>query len=266
MVPAQGPGAAVRSTVSGHRPGQRQRTGVAQDRPRRAVAGPNSARYRSSTTSVTRSSRLDRTPPRHRCRRPRRGGSTRLQNWWVVATVAASNPASASPSRSRRRRNSSGVLSISRASTWFWPTTAGSSKVLHPPWRSDAAPGPAVPAGKAEGDQQHPDRGRSHLGDVAGHQPGLGEGLAVPVRPTARSPRRWPAQRAQNVERAGLHCSSAPLAASATVSRQRPQPGVLTACSSPGRGGSRTASATVPRRPPDPDGQRALSGIRSNAT
>jgi hypothetical protein len=53
--------------------------------------------------------------------------NTMLQNWWMVAMVAESNPASASPRRVRRAVRSSGLPASRCRTTWLSPASSSLS-------------------------------------------------------------------------------------------------------------------------------------------
>ena len=98
--------------------------------------------------------------------------STSWQNWWVVAIVAASKPASASRSRQPALRQ----LVVGRRSTrWLSSSSsapsAGSSSASAGLDQLVADPLAQLLAGRpAEGDEQHVVEQRLALGDVAGDQ------------------------------------------------------------------------------------------------
>ena len=105
--------------------------------------------------------------------------STSWQNWWVVAIVAASKPASASRSRCLRSARSAAVPPSRCATTWLSPTVDGSSKATSGADDLAADPLAQLLAGRPpERDEQHLVQRRRALGDIPRHQTGERERLA----------------------------------------------------------------------------------------
>ena len=130
--------------------------------------------------------------------------STSWQNWWVVAIVAASKPASASRSRCLRASRSS---SVPCDQVRHQLVLADRRRIIESDYRvGDLAAHPLAQllAGRpTERDEQHLIQRRLALGEVARHQAGQRERLAGARAGLQHGGGAFGRQRAEQVE--GLH-------------------------------------------------------------